>query len=174
MRRAGGGRHGGDARGSAAAGPARGGGRGQRPVPGLAALLAAGLLAAGCSAGQVQASGAGGRGTSGGPAAARGTVSGRLVMEGGPLGPGAKQPGSRPIPGTIQFARAGHPLVTAHAGRKGTFSARLSAGTYRVRASSPRITVGSGRIRDSLCSHPASVTVTAGHATRITLTCVVP
>jgi hypothetical protein len=131
-----------------------------------AGLLAAGLLAAGCSAGYAQA---------GGPADSRGTVTGRLVMEGGPITPSGQQPDSRPIPGLIEFTRAGHRVLTVRAGRSGLFSARLPAGTYRIAGRSPRIAeVSHGRTRIIPCTHPAKVTITARRATRITLACVVP
>jgi hypothetical protein len=144
-------------------------------VPTAAGLLAAGLLTVGCSAGHAQASGAGGSRASGGPADARGTVTGRLVMEGGPISLSGQQPDSRPIPGLIEFTRAGHRVLTVRAGRSGLFSARLAAGSYRIAGRSPRITeVSHGRTRITPCSHPASVTVTARHATKITLACVVP
>jgi len=42
------------------------------------------------------------------PAGATGHVTGRLLIEGGAMGPGGQQPGERPIPGTVTFTRAGH------------------------------------------------------------------
>ena len=76
-------------------------------VGGVAALL---LLAA-CAAGPGQHTAAGpGRDTGSGSGRdpARGTVTGRLVREGGPLGPGGQQPGVHPIPGTIRFTTGHH------------------------------------------------------------------
>lgn len=139
--------------------------RGARPKALLAALLAAGLLAAGCSAGHGRAGGGGAGGTRGGGGTAAsgtvtsGTVTGRLVVRGGVLR--TDGPDARPIPGLIEFARAGHRVLTVRAGRSGRFSARLPAGTYRI----------TDRTRLGSCSHPHSVTVTARHATPITLAC---
>jgi hypothetical protein len=139
---------------------------------GAAACLAL-MLAAGCASQPVGH--AASRAVGQTRADARGTVTGRLVMEGGPLGPGGQQPDSHPIPGLIAFTRAGHRVLTVRAGRSGLFSARLLAGTYRIAGRSPRLTeVSNGKTRITPCSHPASVTVTARHATRITLACVVP
>jgi hypothetical protein len=87
-----------------------------------------------------------------------GIVTGRLLLEGGPIGPDGRQPGKRPIQGTVQFTVGRHCLATARAGSSGTFSIRLPAGTYDV--SGP-------------CSQPLSVTVTPQRITRIALTCIV-
>src|SRR6516225_12322407 len=38
---------------------------------------------------------------------ATGHLAGKLVMEGGPLGPGGQQPGERPMSGTVTFTAAG-------------------------------------------------------------------
>lgn len=111
------------------------------------------------------------------PAAAAspgGVVTGRFVIEGGPIGPGGQQPGPRPIPGTIKFRAAGR-VATVRAGRSGSFSLRLPAGTYHVQGRSPRvIEVSRGTRRQAPCSHQVSVTVTPRHTTRITLVCIVP
>jgi hypothetical protein len=67
-------------------------------------------------------------------------VTGRLLVEGGPVNiRSGRQPGKRPIPGTIRFTSARHRTVTARAGSSGTFTARLSAGTYDVSFRTPRI-----------------------------------
>lgn len=89
---------------------------------------------------------------------ATGDVAGRLLREGGPLGPGG-QPGQRPMPGTVTFASAAHGRVTVRVGNSGTFSVQLPPGRYRV--SGP-------------CSRPAPVTVTAHHTTHVKIICIVP
>jgi hypothetical protein len=109
------------------------------------------------------------------PSAARGLVTGKLLIEGGPISPGGQQPGERPIPGTVQFTASGRRPVTARAASSGTFSVTLPAGTYDVSGRSPLITDASnGGSRQTPCSQPLSVTVTPQHTTTITLTCIVP
>jgi hypothetical protein len=109
------------------------------------------------------------------PASPSGFVTGKLLIEGGPISPGGQQPGKRPIPGTVQFTASGRRPVTARAGSSGTFSVTLPAGTYDVSGSSPRIIDGgNGSSRQVPCSEPLSVTVTSQHTTTITLTCIVP
>jgi hypothetical protein len=104
-----------------------------------------------------------------------GLVTGRLLLEGGPLRPGGRQPGRRPIPGTVEFTVGHRRPVTARANSSGTFSVTLAAGTYNAQASSPRVTeVSDGTARQTPCSQPLTVTVTARHTTRITLACIVP
>jgi hypothetical protein len=125
-------------------------------------LLLAGLLLAGCAAAT-------------GETTATGHVAGRLVMEGGPMGPGGQQPGERPIPGTVTFTAAGHKPVTVKVGSSGAFSVPLPPGRYRVSGRSPAIMEVDGvRNRELPCTQPASATVTAGHTASITLACVVP
>lgn len=140
-------------------------------------VLAA-LLLAGCAA-------------TAGHGSVTGHIVGRLLMEGGPLGPGGRQPGERqpgerPIPGTVTFTAAGHRRVTVPVGPSGTFSVRLPSGRYHVSGRSPRITeVSSGSVisdsglatgteRELPCSQPLSVTVTARHTATIAVTCIVP
>jgi hypothetical protein len=109
------------------------------------------------------------------PVAPPGTVTGRLMLEGGPIGPGGRQPGQRPIPGTVQFADRGHRLTLAQVGSSGDFSVRLPAGSYAVSGRSPRVIEASnGADREVTCSQTLSVTVTPRHTTRIALTCIVP
>jgi hypothetical protein len=109
------------------------------------------------------------------PASPSGLVTGRLVIEGGPIGPGGQQPGQRPIPGTVQFTAHGRPSVTAKADSSGTFSVPLPAGTYDVSGSSPSISgAGNGTSAQAPCSRPLSVAVTSKHTTTITLICIVP
>ena len=113
--------------------------------------------------------------TSDPPTSASGHVTGKLLIEGGPMGPGGQQPGERPIPGTVQFSASGRRPVTARAASTGTFSVTLPAGTYDVSGRSPLITDASnGGSRPTPCSQPLSVSVTSQHTTTITLTCIVP
>jgi len=107
---------------------------------------------------------------------ALGHLTGRLLMEGGALGPGGQQPGERPISGTVTFTAAGRRQVNARVGSSGTFSAWLPPGQYQVSGRSPDIEAGhgSGNWRELPCSQPTSVTVTAGHTAAISVTCIVP
>jgi hypothetical protein len=104
-------------------------------------------------------------------------VTGRLVLEGGPLGPGGQQPEMRPISGLVQFTRpGGHVVMAARVGRSGSFAVTLVPGTYQVRGRSPAVVeVDSGRGRNvSDCTTPQTVTVTDQGSVSITLTCIVP
>jgi hypothetical protein len=106
---------------------------------------------------------------------ASGHLTGRLVREGGPLGPGGKQPGERAMSGTVTVAPAGHHPVTVTVGSSGTFSVPLPPGRYHVSGRSPDIMeIDGGRSRELPCSQPTSAVVTAGQTATITLTCVVP
>jgi hypothetical protein len=149
------------------------------------AAIVAVLLLAGCGTrggpGPVRAQGADGRQ----PAAGR--VTGRLLLEGGPVRPGGRQPGPRPIRGVLTFITPGHRPVRARAGRTGVFSVRLAPGRYRVSGRSPAVmTLSNGAaVTDSglllsgtewenPCSFPLSVTVTAHRTTRVAVICPVP
>jgi hypothetical protein len=114
--------------------------------------------------------------TSGGPARATGHVTGRLLIEGGPISPGGQQPGERPVPGTVTFTAVGHRPVPVAVGASGTFSAWLPPGRYQVSGRSPDITTvtDSGQDRVQTCSQPVSVTVSARHATTLAVVCIVP
>ena len=106
---------------------------------------------------------------------ASGHLTGRLVMEGGPLGPGGKQPGERAMSGTVTATSAGHQPVTVTAGSSGTFSVSLPPGRYQVSGRSPDVMeIDGGQRRELPCSQPTSAVVTAGQTATITLTCVVP
>jgi hypothetical protein len=106
---------------------------------------------------------------------AMGHVAGRLVMEGGPLGPGGQQPRGRPLPGTVTFTAAGHHPVSVRVGAAGTFSVPLPPGRYQVSGRSPSvIEVDGGSTRELPCSQPTTATVTAGHTATVTVACVVP
>jgi len=133
----------------------------------LAALPAA-LLTAGCAAGSGQAA------VTGGQAAVTGRLTGKLVMEGGPLGPGGVQPGERPISGTVTFTDVRHRQVTVQVASSGRFSVKLPPGRYRVSGRSPVIGTNSGSGASEPCSPPESATMAAGHTAAVTITCIVP
>lgn len=150
-------------------------------LPAGACVLGA-LLLTGCTAASAAgvATGHGGTGptraTGHATGHAAGHVTGKLVMEGGPMGPGGKQPGERPLPGTVTFTAAGRKPVAVKAGAAGKFSAWLLPGRYRVAGRSPDVETqtGSGRAVEQTCSQPSSVTVAAGHTVAITVACIVP
>jgi hypothetical protein len=130
----------------------------------LAALLLTGCAAAAGQVGQ-QAS------------PRTGHVTGRLLMEGGPLRPGGQQPGQRPIRGTVTFTATatGHPRVAVQVGPSGAFSVPLPPGRYQISGRSPDITeVDGGSRREPPCSQPLSATVTTGHTVTVSVICVVP
>src|SRR6516225_6501719 len=98
-----------------------------RPLACAAAVAVLMLTGCGTAGGPGPAPGDGARGR---PAA--GHVTGRLVLEGGPVRPGGRQPGPRAIPGVVTFTIAGHRPVRVRAGRSGIFTVRLPPGRYRV------------------------------------------
>src|SRR5690349_8002975 len=101
---------------------------------------------------------------------ASGHLAGRLVMEGGPMGPGGTQPRERPMSGTVTFTAAGHQPVTVKVGSSGTFSVPLPAGRYQVSGGSPEVMeIDGGRSKELPCSQPTSVVVSAGNTATITL-----
>jgi hypothetical protein len=132
------------------------------------------LLMTGCAAAGAAEHAAGH--TSGGPAWARGHVTGKLLIEGGPISPDGQQPGERPIPGTVTFTAAGHRPVAIGVGASGTFSAWLPPGRYQVSGRSPDIitVTDSGRDEVQTCSPSVSVTVSARHAATLAVVCIVP
>ena len=147
----------------------------------VCACAATGLLLSGLAAGCASAGGASAVGTSAGGTSAGGPVhpamghlTGKLVMVGGPLGPGGKQPDERPMPGTVTFTAAGHQAVAVAVGSSGEFSVPLPPGRYQVAGRSPDIMeVDGGHSRELPCSQPTSVVVSAGTTATITLACVV-
>lgn len=80
-----------------------------------ALICLAALLPGACAAGP-------GHGSSPGHDATQGTVTGRMVREGGPIGPGGQQPGTHPIPGTVRFMVGGHQVITVRTSQAGTRS----------------------------------------------------
>jgi hypothetical protein len=146
----------------------------------LAALALATLALAGCAT--ASQSGHTSLTSHTGAAAVTGHLTGRFVMEGGPISPTGQQPGERPIPGTVTVTAAGHRRATIQVGASGRFSAWLPPGRYQVSGRSPDIEqassaqAGSGANQgvELPCSQPLSVTITAGHTAAVTLTCIVP
>jgi hypothetical protein len=132
----------------------------------ISACLLGGILLTGLAAGCASA---------GAQPPASGHVTGKLVREGGPLGPGGKQPGERAMSGTVTFSTAGHQPIAVKVGSSGTFSVPLPAGRYQVSGASPEVMeIDGGRSREVPCSQPTSAVVAAGQTATITLTCVVP
>jgi hypothetical protein len=132
----------------------------------MSACLLGGILLTGLAAGCASA---------GDQPPASGQVTGKLVMEGGPLGPGGKQPGERAMSGTVTVTSAGHHPVTVTVGSSGTFSVPLPPGRYQVSGRSPDVMeIDGGHSRELPCSQPTSAVVTAGQTATIALTCVVP
>src|SRR5262249_57306510 len=100
---------------------------------------------------------------------AAGHVAGRLVMEGGPLGPGGQQPGERPMSGAVTITAPGRHRVMVKVGSSGTFSVPLAPGRYQVSAGSPAVVEDDGgHTRVLPCSQPTAPTVTAGDTATIT------
>ena len=124
--------------------------------------LAATLLAA-CSAAR-------GSDAAHGSDPASGTVTGKLVIEGGPGG----LPHIRPIQGVVRFIGRGHVPVTARTNAVGVFRVRLPIGRYQVSGRSPHVLEGSGSTAHQAWSASVPVTVTARHTSKITLTWYVP
>ena len=130
------------------------------------ACLLGGLLLTGLAAGCASA---------GAQPPTSGHLTGRLVMEGGPLGPGGKQPGERVMSGAVTVTSAGHRPVTVTVGTSGTFSVPLPPGRYQVSGRSPDVVeIDGGHRRELPCSQPTSAVVTAGQTATIRLACVVP
>ena len=105
----------------------------------------------------------------------RGTVTGRLLMEGGPIQLNGQQPRPHPVPGTVEFITGNHRRIAVHVTGSGRFSVQLPAGRYDVRDRSPRIVeVGANGVGHQTWSRATPVTVTPHHTTKITLTFFVP
>ena len=138
----------------------------------ICACALTGLLLTSVAAGCASAGGASAGGT---VHPTTGHLTGKLVMEGGPMMPGGEQPGERPMSGTVTFTAAGHQAVTVIVGSSGEFSVPLPPGRYHVSGRSPDIMeVDGGHSRELPCSQPTSVVVTAGQTGTLTLTCIVP
>jgi hypothetical protein len=103
-----------------------------------------------------------------------GHLAGRLLREGGPLGPDGAQPSERPLSGTVTFTDARHRPVTVQVTSSGRFSVRLPPGRYQVAGRSPAIGTSSGSGGNEPCSPSQSATVAAGRTSAVTITCIVP
>jgi hypothetical protein len=132
------------------------------------------LLLSGCTAAGAAEHATGHTAT--GSAQATGHVTGRLLIEGGPVGPYGQQPGERPIPGTVTFTTVRHRPVSVGVGASGKVSAWLPPGRYQVTGRSPDIITAtdSGKDEVQTCSQPVPVTVTARHTAVIAVVCIVP
>jgi hypothetical protein len=141
-------------------------------IASLTMTVIAGLALAGCTAA------AGQQVRSGRPAPTSGTVIGKFIRVGGPIGPGGTQPKVVRLSGVIEFTSPAHSVVKVRVGKSGTFSIGLAAGTYSVSGQSPSLRVvsgnGSGQGRPMPCSQPRKVRVRAGRLAKITVTCAVP
>jgi|HubBroStandDraft_4_1064222.scaffolds.fasta_scaffold249084_1 hypothetical protein len=133
------------------------------------AALGAGVLAGCAATAAADTAGTASSGTH--AAAATAVVSGRLVMEGGPIAPGGKQPPVRPLPGTVSFTAAHRRTVRVAVPASGRFTVRLAAGTYRASATTPNIT-GPGGKHDT-CPDPSPVRVTT-RPVHVVIACIVP
>jgi hypothetical protein len=105
-----------------------------------------------------------------------GTVNGLFVREGGPIGPGGKQPANLRLQGLVTFTAANHRKFSVRVDQSGDFSVRLPVGRYDVSGRSPAIMEVSsdGKDHETPCSVPTAVTVTAGHVAKIRVVCAVP
>lgn len=88
--------------------------------------------------------------------------------------PGGRQPGRRPIRGTVWFTTAGHRRATVRVSSSGVFSTWLVPGRYAVSGSSPRVRQAGRAGRAAPCAHDVMATVQPGQVTRIAVVCIVP
>lgn len=144
---------------------------------GIITAAAAAALVAGCGPGASTATG--GQDShhrlSGRPG--RVEVTGVFVREGGPLGAGGKQPPNVPLSGVVRFRSGQHGVVWVRVGKSGKFIAFLWPGTYAVVGQSPQLQqagTDTSNGADAPCSQPLAVTVTAHHAPKVTVACIVP
>ena len=103
-----------------------------------------------------------------------GVITGRFVIFGTMGRPGPAT--DHPARGIVVFTRGQHRVLVTCAGRSGTFAASLPPGTYHVYGRSPQLTTVSqnGTEREDKITLPHSVTVTAGHTTKIVVKAYVP
>jgi hypothetical protein len=104
--------------------------------------------------------------------ATTGVVTGRYLMEGGPIYPKTgKTADPWPIPGQVTFS--GHRTSrTVKVGSGGAFSVHLPIGVYAVSAETPRLEVSADP--GTPCYLSQVVTVRAGVSTSVTVYCPVP
>jgi len=128
----------------------------------MAALAVAGLILAG---GGIAAASNPDHPSGNGAHPASGRVVGKLEREGGPIGPGGKQPPVVPLSGTVVFWRRAHRTVRVEAGKSGRFSVRLAPGHYAVW----------GRVQGyPRCRLPGGLTVSADRTEHVVVACIVP
>ena len=102
-----------------------------------------------------------------------GTVAGTLAMEGG-VPPGTAR---TPIPGTVALSAHGDRIVAIHVPASGAFRAQVSAGTYEVTATTPRVQQvkpDGTHVTEPCPQVDPTITVEHGKTTTINVTCVVP
>lgn len=93
-------------------------------------------------------------------------VTGKLVMEGGPISRSGKTP-VRPLSGTVTFRTAHRPAIEVRVPKSGRFRLRLAPGSYRATATTPGITgphgkpatCPGGRLRVRVGQHPVHVVI---------------
>jgi hypothetical protein len=104
-----------------------------------------------------------------------GTVTGKFIRVGGPLGPDGTTP-TGPLRGQITFTGANHLTFKVHVGKKGTFKSLLPTGTYKVVGRTPDITGedGNGHVKDARCALPHKIKVTKSRTDKIKVICAVP
>jgi hypothetical protein len=144
---------------------------------GIVTAAAVAALVAGCGPGTSTATGGhdGHHGSSVRPGRVK--VTGVFVREGGPLGTDGKQPPNEPLSGVLRFRSGKHGVVWVQVGKSGKFVAFLWPGTYAVVGQSPQLQqagTNTSNGGEAPCSQPLSVTVTAHHAPKVTVACVVP
>jgi hypothetical protein len=100
-----------------------------------------------------------------------GTVTGRYLMEGGPINLAGHTANPWPIDGQVIFHIGGR-TTSAAASQNGEFSIQLAPGIYTVTARTPHV-IGPSQL-DSSCYLPQTVTVHPGAAASITVYCAVP
>lgn len=138
--------------------------------------IAMAVALAGCSAASAPGAARAGAARAGGAGhePARGRVTGRLLVEGGAMRAGGRQPGQRPVRGTVWFTAAGHRRITILVGSAGAFSAWLVPGRYAVSGSSPRVSQAGRAGHPAPCARAVPALVQPGQVTRIAVICIVP
>jgi hypothetical protein len=102
-----------------------------------------------------------------------GTVSGTLAMEGG-VPPGTAR---MPIPGAVALSAHGHRIMTIRVPASGSFRAQVSAGTYQITATTPKIqhvNPDGTHVAEPCPEVIPPITVETGRTTTVHVTCIVP
>ena len=105
-----------------------------------------------------------------------GTVTGKLVMEGGAVGVrDGGAPPERPLSGLVKFVSNGRQVAAVTVGANGLFTIRLAAGVYGVEGCTPQIQgVDSGGADVDDCAPPIHTLVRAGVTTAVPIRFIVP